>query len=166
MIVKFCDLFIVYFFFQPCQTYGGAASQNQNQRCYYYGGPQNKQRVFTSQVPSFSQLTHGRLINEQRIYLNNSNSKWLSIGIVPETKFLGDDASGFHLEVYLGGLNSATLPLGGRNGLFTLWDTIRKIPEFSRIQAVRTGEGGTNILISTTDIGGGEVSTFFIFLYM
>lgn len=74
------------------------------------------------------------------------------MGIVPATKILAHDAPGFYFEVYLDGDNCAKMPLGGMQGLVTLFSTIRQIPEFSKMAAVHHDlEPGENIEISTVE---------------
>lgn len=74
------------------------------------------------------------------------------MGIVPATKVLSPDAPGFHLEVYLDGEKCAPLPLGGVDGLATLFATIREIPAFSRMPPTNHGIPiGENIEISTVE---------------
>lgn len=131
----------------------------QKQQCFFYGGPQ-QQRAFPIKVPTFEALAKGRVLNEKRFFLNNSNSKWLLIGVVPATKILNDEASGFYLETFLCGNNCAPLTLGGIAGLYTLMDTVREIPAYSKMPSIRPNkEPGTHIVISTTNFAE-EVSNF------
>lgn len=92
-----------------------------------YGGPRQKR----SEIPTFEALIKNRVVGEQRFFYNNSSSKWLSVGIIPATKLLGDDAPGFYFEAFLGGDKNGLLPLGGVSGLNALFAVIREIPKFS-----------------------------------
>lgn len=101
------------------------------------------------------------MLKETRFYLNNSNAKFLSMGIVPATKILDPDAQGFYFEAYLGGQNCSSMPLGGIQGLATLFSTVREIPAFSKMTACNHGiEIGENIEISTVTYAR-DVSFFF-----
>lgn len=97
-------------------------------KCYMYNGPnQNKKET---KVPTFESLTKNRLLEEQRFFCNNSNSKWIAVGIVPGTKILGERAPGFYTEVYVGGDKAGALCLGGIAGLNALFAAIREQPKF------------------------------------
>lgn len=90
------------------------------------------------------------MLNEKRFFLNNSNGKFLSFGIVPATKILDAEADGFHFEVFLCGEKSSPIPLGGLNGLAALFDAIREVPAFSRVPSSKHGvKGSENIVLST-----------------
>lgn len=161
-----CGLYCALFFsinFQSVQTFGGTGSANKHQGCFFYGGPNQRKRLFDApQVPSFDALVKNRVIGEKRFFLNNSNTKYIQIGIVPATKFLNPEAPGFYMEAYLCGDKSAPLPLGGAKGLATLFNTIRDIPEFSRIPRCTSYDlqPGENILITTTTFSR-DVSFYF-----
>lgn len=72
------------------------------------------------------------------------------MGIVPATKLLDADAPGFHFEAILGGEKSSPLPIGGIQGMASLFAAIREIPTFSRVNPSKHGiEEGENIEIST-----------------
>lgn len=137
------------------QTFGGASRQLQQKSCFYYGGPQQQRRMVENEkIPSFVTLVKNRPLFERRFFLNSSNSKSVTMAIVPATKILNDEAPGFYLEVYLTGEKCVPLALGGKKGLVTLLSTIREIPEFSKIpQVVSSIEPGTNIVISTVEWG-------------
>lgn len=143
------------------QTFGGPARQIQQKGCFYYGGPNQQRRVFdTDKIPPFQTLIKNRTLFERRFYLNNSNTKTVTMGVVPATKILSEDAPGFYFEVFLTGDKCAPLPLGGLKGLSTLMTTIRDIPEFSKIPPIATTiQPGENILISIVDFAK-DVSTF------
>lgn len=99
------------------QTFGGPSRQLQQQRCYFYGGPQQQKRVFEpTQIPTFESITHNRIMKERRFFLNNSNTKYLAIGIIPASKILSGDAPGFHIEAFICGEKCSPLPLGGIKG--------------------------------------------------
>lgn len=131
------------------QTFGGPKRKVDNQ-CFLYGGPEKRQRLFGNGVPTFESLTKNRLLLEKRFYLNNSNTKYLAIGIVPLTKILDKDADGFRIEALLGGQNAPSVPLGGIEGLASLLDAIHEIPSLSKTAVFKHGiESSENIIIST-----------------
>lgn len=95
--------------------------------------------------------------------MNNSNTKYLTMGMVPATTLMESDADGFHLEIFLCGDKCSPLPLGGLNGLATLLATIREVPEFSktiRMMPPSNIQIGSNILISTVTFAE-DVSFYF-----
>lgn len=119
-----------------------------------YGGPEKQRRLIDENAspPSFEALTKNRILEEKRFYINNSNTKFISMGIVPATKILSHEARGFYFEVFLGGDKCASMPLGGLPGLITLLSTIKDIPVFSNMNMVNHGiERGENIEISTVE---------------
>lgn len=67
----------------------------------------------------------------------------------------------------MAGEKTAPLPLGGINGLATIFSTIRQIPKFSNCVPVNTYNisPGENILISTTDFAK-DVSDLFMFKFV
>lgn len=135
------------------QKYGGKRVNTSN-NCFLYGGPEKQRRLIDENAspPSFESLSKNRVLEEKRFYLNNSNSKYISMGIVPATKILSPDAPGFYFEVFLGGDKCASMPLGGLNGLITLLSTIEEIPVFSKMSMLDHGiERGENIEISTVE---------------
>lgn len=74
------------------------------------------------------------------------------MGIVPAVKILDVNNPGFHFEVFLGSDKCAPVPLGGLQGLATLFDTIREIPVFSKVPPVKHEVPlDENIEISSTD---------------
>lgn len=135
----------------------------QQKGCFYYGGPQQQRRVYESdKIPPFQTLIKNRCLFERRFFLNASNTKCLTMGIVPASKILGDEARGFYFEVYLTGDKCAPMSLGGLKGLATLFSTIRDIPEFSKIPPIPSDvQTGENILISTVDFAK-DVNILFI----
>lgn len=103
-------------------------------------------------IPTFEELVKNRMMGEVRFYGNNSNTKWLSIGVVPATKILNDAARGFYLEAYLCGDKNAPVPLGGISGIAALYDTIRQLPAFKQYPVLNSGvEPSDNITISSCD---------------
>lgn len=68
---------------------------------------------------------------EKRYFLTNGCSKWISIGIVPETKLLAGDAKGFYADIFFGG-NKMTKPMsaGGVNGFLFICQLLRTLDEF------------------------------------
>lgn len=75
-----------------------------------------------------------RLFNASRIYLNNSNTKWLDIGVKPSSNHFGN-ISGFTTEVFLDGDKCTRLALGGLIGFKQLVRQIRGTDEFKHLQA-------------------------------
>lgn len=142
--------------------------QSNQKGCFYYGGPEAQRRVFESdKVPPFHVLIKNRVLMERRFYLNSSNAKSLTMGIVPGSKILGEDAPGFYLEIYLNGEKCAPLPLGGEKGLVTLLSTIRSIPEFSKIPPIPYDvEKGENILIHTVDFADDVSISILLFVFI
>lgn len=134
--------------------YGGRRPQPTTSG-FFYGGPENRERVNPcafKKIPTFEELVKSRMMEEVRFYANNSNTKWLSVGIVPATKILNDTARGFHLEAYLCGDKNAPVPLGGIAGLAGLYDTIRQLPPFKQYPALNTHvEASDNITISSCE---------------
>lgn len=89
-------------------------------------------------------------MSEMRFYTNNSNSKWISIGVIPSTTILNDDAKGFFMEAYLCGEKVAPLPLGGLHGLAALFNTIRQLPNFQQYPVgIVSVEPSDNITLET-----------------
>lgn len=169
---KICDFLFLSIKIQPkVQTFGGPSRQVQQKGCFYYGGPQQQRRVFdVEKIPSFQTLIKNRCLFEQRFFLNASNTKSIAMGIVPATKILGEEASGFYFEVFITGDKCTPLPLGGLKGLSTLFSTIRDIPEFSKIPPITTTvQPGENILISTVGFAKDVsifLTSFSILLYL
>lgn len=128
-----------------------------------YGGPRQKK----NEIPTFDALTKNRVVAEQRFFCNNSSSKWLTMGIIPATKLLGDDAPGFYFEAFLGGDKNGLLPLGGISGLNALFAVIREIPKFSILPKFVTNnfndEISEKITISTVNFAE-DVSLNFLSL--
>lgn len=128
--------------------YGGRKPQ----AGYLYAGPDQStsSQCARNKVPTFEELVKNRLLNEHRFFANNSNSKWLSLGIVPATKILNDEARGFYMEAFLCGDKCMPMPVGGVVGLATLFDTIKKLPGFGRFPVVeKEVEPADNIQIET-----------------
>lgn len=133
-------------------VYGGRRPQQQ-QRGFFYGGPDKQVQInpcAQKKIPTFEELVKNRLMGETRFYGNNSNTKWLSVGVVPATKILNDEARGFYMEAFLCGDKSAPLPLGGINGIASLFHTIRQLPGFKQFPVVQTVvEPSDNITIES-----------------
>lgn len=79
------------------------------------------------------QLMRKRLFNTTRIYLNNSNTKWLDIGVKPCSNQAGKIVT-FATEVYLDGDKCSRLALGGIVGFRQLVRQIRGTDEFKHLQ--------------------------------
>lgn len=135
-------------------SYGGPVQQQS--RTFFYGGPQQQHQLSCQQqgqVPSFEQLTKNRMLEEKRFYCIKSNAKWLTMGIVPASKMLSDDAPGFYFEAFLCGDGKPSMPLGGIDGVMSLFATIRQMPQFQQVPlpAKRRILQRNNITISTVD---------------
>lgn len=108
-------------------------------------------------MPTFEQLIKNRILCERRFFINNSNSKWISIGISPSTPLLDEASSGFIVDVYLGGEKGAPISLGGIEGAAGLFDAIRAIPQFSNMysgkKAKYCGHKSQNISVSKANFG-------------
>lgn len=76
---------------------------------------------------SLDTITKGRLLMEKRYFLNNSNSKFISIGIKPATKLL--ENSGFYVETGIGGDKMKFMSLGGLDGFLNLCKSLRTFEE-------------------------------------
>lgn len=79
---------------------------------------QRKQRVL---------LTRSRLFSETKIYLNNSNSKWVSVGVTPSSREKAGPIKNFYTELYIGGINCQSLSLGGITGFKKFVRQLREI---------------------------------------
>lgn len=129
------------------QTFGGPS------RPYLYGGL-NDQPCQQQQQPhaSYEILVKNKILQEKRFFVNNSASKWISVGLLPKAVIFG--AKGFQLEIFLCGEKSSPLPLSGLPGLLSLFSTIRRIPAFSQVAVPDTRveiQPSDNITISTVD---------------
>lgn len=80
-----------------------------------------------------AKLIHKRLFNTSRIYLNNSNTKWLDIGVKPCSNHFGNITE-FVTEVFLDGDKCSRLALGGLVGFKQLVRQIRGSDDFKQIQ--------------------------------
>lgn len=74
-----------------------------------------------------SLLMRSRLYTETKLYLNNSNTKWLSIGVTPSSREKAGGIKNFFTDLYLGGTNCQTLALGGVSGFKKLCRQLREI---------------------------------------
>lgn len=70
------------------------------------------------------------MVLEKRFYINNSNTKYVSVGIKPSTKFLSPNAFGFYAEIMIGGGQMTPICVGGLDGFGTLCNAFRSIDEF------------------------------------
>lgn len=120
-------------------------------RPYLYGGLSD-QACQQPQAPSYDILVKNKILQEKRFFVNNSASKWLSMGVLPKAIIFGN--KGFEFEIFLCGEKSSPLPLGGLAGLMSLFSTIRRIPVFSHVAVpdIRVEvQPSENITISTVD---------------
>lgn len=133
------------------QKFGG--KRQSSNACFFYGGPEKRCRLDgKTPPPDFDELAKKRVLDEKRFYLNSSNSKYISMGVVPASKILGPEAPGFHFEAFLAGDKCAPVPLGGIQGMATLFSIIRQIPAFACIPTIDHGlEVGEHIEISTVE---------------
>lgn len=81
--------------------------------------------------PTFETTTNGRLLNETRLFINNSSTKWISIGVVPSAKII--EEPGFKVDVQIGGDKMKPMSLGGLDGYLTLIHNLSEIPELEYI---------------------------------
>lgn len=119
-------------------------------------------------MPTFEQLIKNRILCEKRFYLSNSNSKWLSIGVVPTTKILDETAPGFTMDVFLGG-EKGTISLGGIEGAAALFKAFRSMPQFGPMytqqQFTFNGTVGNNIIVTKANFGTEVSHTYIFFLF-
>lgn len=127
-----------------------------------YGGPRQKK----AEVPTFEALIKNRVLGEVRFFCNNSNAKWLSLGVVPATKLLNEDAPGFYFEAFLCGDKNGTLPLGGISGLNALFSVIREIPKFSVLPNLQASNGEISEKITISTVNFAEDVSFHSFFYI
>lgn len=80
------------------------------------------------------QLMRKRMFSQSRIFLNNSNSKWLDIGVKPSSPKDSEGIKNFTTEVFLDGEKCSRLALGGALGFRQLIRQIRGIQEFQLFQ--------------------------------
>lgn len=72
-------------------------------------------------------LIRSRAFSETKVYLNNSNTKWLTVGVTPNSREKAGSIKNFYTELYIGGSNCQTLPLGGITGFKRLVRQLREI---------------------------------------
>lgn len=98
--------------------------------------PEDLQCIPVTNIQHFDRekLMHKRLFSASRIYLNNSNTKWLDIGIKPASNHAGD-ITNFSTEVFLDGEKCSRLALGGLIGFKQLVRQIRGTDEFAHLQS-------------------------------
>lgn len=110
-----------------------------------------------SPVPTFESLTKNRILCETRFFINNSSSKWISVGILPTTELLDETAPPFLAEVFLCGDKGSPLPLGGIEGAAQLFNIIRNMPQFAPMYTNQksnyNGPIGVNIVLSRANFG-------------
>lgn len=95
-------------------------------------------------------LLKNRVLNEQRYYLNKSNSKWLSIGIAPGYTELNNKQ--FSVEIKLGGeVGSVSLTT---NGLKTVLALFKGISYFAKFGPADNVEFERGILMNEFQMGG------------
>lgn len=72
-----------------------------------------------------------RLLLEKRYYLNDSNCKFISVGIIPASRLLSNEASGFYVDVRIASSGYSTpFILGSLDGFLTCFQIIRTFDEF------------------------------------
>lgn len=71
-------------------------------------------------------LMHSRLYCETKIYLNNTNCKWIAVGVIPSQRGTSGITT-FETELYIGGDKVASVPLGGVIGFLQLVRQLRTI---------------------------------------
>lgn len=112
--------------------------------------------------PTFEKLTKNRILCERRFYINNSNSKWLLMGVIPATNILDETAEGFYVEVLLCGDKHAPIPLGGVEGIAAVIKGFRDRATLLKIvvqNPVYTGPISEHIAVSKANFGA-DVSSF------
>lgn len=75
-------------------------------------------------------ITRNRILLEKRYFLNNSNTKWVSVGVKPDSKLLSVDSRGFYVEVLICGVKMSPMSLGGHDGFLNLCQSLRTLDEF------------------------------------
>lgn len=66
---------------------------------------------------------------EKNFYLNQSNCKWITIGIQPATKLINKDYTGFYVDVAICGKSMKPMSLGGIDGFMNLCQSLRSFEE-------------------------------------
>lgn len=67
------------------------------------------------------------MVMEKRYFLNNSNSKWIAIGLKP----ISNVASiGFYTDIVIGGAKMSAVSLNGADGFATICSILRSMEEF------------------------------------
>lgn len=77
----------------------------------------------------YLQAAPTRLLMEKRLFLNQSNTKWVALGIKPESKLLGEEATGFQFDIAIGGSKMPLMSLGGSNGFLNLCQGLQSFEE-------------------------------------
>ena len=65
----------------------------------------------------------------KRIMLNNSNTKFLNVGVTCSPKLVFPDGPGFRIEAHLGGDKAPPMVVGGIAGMRSLFMSIRSDSE-------------------------------------
>lgn len=71
-------------------------------------------------------MSRSRLYSETKVYLNNTNCKWISIGVTPNQRENGP-IKGFETELLLGGDKCPSLAMGGIVGFLQLVRQLRNV---------------------------------------
>lgn len=71
-------------------------------------------------------MLHTRLYSETKVYLNNTNCKWISVGVTPNQRAAGPITK-FEAELYIGGDKCASIAIGGVVGFLQLARQLRTI---------------------------------------
>lgn len=108
------------------QQFGNYAQPEMDQQFNGGYGQFNSVQVNPIATPTFEDVTHHRMLMKKKYYINNSNTKWLTVGIKPASKFLGPDAAGFYVDTMIGGGKMKPVSLGGIDGFINLCKTLRE----------------------------------------
>lgn len=96
-------------------------------------------------------LLKNRVLNEVRFFLNKSNSKWISVGIVPGYHDLNN--TGFSVEIKIGGeTGSVPLTVNGLKSVISLFKGISYFSKFGPASSDIVLERG--ILLTEFQMGG------------
>lgn len=71
-------------------------------------------------------MLHTRLYCETKVYLNNTNCKWIAVGVTPNQRAAGP-VTNFETELYIGGDKCASVAIGGVVGFLQLVRQLRTI---------------------------------------
>lgn len=95
-------------------------------------------------------LLKNRLLNEETFFLNKSNSKWITIGIVPSYHGLNEQK--FSIGIKIGGENGSVSLT--ENGLSTVMNLFKSIKYFEKYGSPASIEYERGILISSFQMKG------------